>query len=79
MAKRVYVDGVFDLFHRGHLESLRKAKNVLNDVDNTILVVGVVSDKDCESYKRVPMINEDDRVEIIKNINQLKIKNINNI
>ena len=68
MVKRVYVDGVFDLFHRGHLESLKKAKNVLNDLDNTILVVGVVSDKDCESYKRVPIINEEDRVEIIKNI-----------
>ena len=68
MVKRVYVDGVFDLFHRGHLESLKKAKNVLNDADNTILIVGVVSKKDCESYKRVPIICEEDRVEIIKNI-----------
>lgn len=66
--KRVYVDGVFDLFHRGHLESLRKAKNALNDPENTYLIVGVVGDKDCESYKRTPIISEDDRVEIIKNI-----------
>lgn len=66
--KRVYIDGVFDLFHRGHLESLKKAKEVLNDKENTILIVGVVSDYDCESYKRKPIINEDDRVEIIKNI-----------
>ena len=66
--KRVYVDGVFDLFHRGHIESLKKAKNALNDPDNTFLVVGVVSDKDCESYKRTPIINQDDRVELIKSL-----------
>lgn len=66
--KRVYIDGVFDLFHKGHLESLIKAKNVLNDPDNTILIVGVVSDADCMSYKRKPIIFEDDRLDIIKNI-----------
>jgi cytidyltransferase-like protein len=66
--KTVYIDGVFDLFHRGHLESLVKAKNALNDPDNTYLIVGVVSDNDCASYKRVPIINELDRVEIVKNI-----------
>lgn len=66
--KRVYIDGVFDLFHRGHLESLKLAKNVFNDPDNTILIVGVVSDADCESYKRTPIINELDRVEIVRNI-----------
>jgi choline-phosphate cytidylyltransferase len=66
--KIVYIDGVFDLFHRGHLESLIKAKNVLNDISNTLLVVGIVSDKDCESYKRKPIIKEEDRVEIIKSL-----------
>jgi len=66
--KRVYIDGVFDLFHRGHLESLIKSKNVYNSPEETILIVGVVSDIDCESYKRVPIINEYDRLEIIKNI-----------
>jgi cytidyltransferase-like protein len=68
MKKVVYIDGVFDLFHRGHLESLIKAKNALGDPDNTHLLVGVVSDADCAEYKRVPIINESDRVEIIKNI-----------
>lgn len=66
--KTVYIDGVFDLFHRGHLESLKKAKNILDDRDNTLLIVGVVSDEDCASYKRQPIINEEDRIEIIKNI-----------
>lgn len=66
--KKVYIDGVFDLFHRGHLETLYKAKNIYNDPNNTFLLVGIVSDDDCESYKRKPIINELDRVEIIKNI-----------
>ena len=28
----VYIDGVFDLFHRGHLESLKKCKNICDNV-----------------------------------------------
>jgi cytidyltransferase-like protein len=68
MKKTVYIDGVFDLFHRGHLESLIKAKNALNDPNNTFLLVGILSDSACSNYKRTPIINECDRVEIIKNI-----------
>lgn len=68
MKKTVYIDGVFDLFHRGHLESLIKAKNVYNDPDNTILIVGIVEDKDAESYKRHPIIKQEDRVKIIESL-----------
>lgn len=68
MQKIVYIDGVFDLFHRGHLESLIKAKNIFNDPDNTFLLVGIVSDATCTSYKRTPIINEQDRVEIVRYI-----------
>ena len=64
--KRVYIDGIFDLFHRGHLESLIQAKNIL---DNVFLIVGVISDKDAEGYKRVPIVNQYDRCAIIKSIN----------
>jgi len=66
--KRVYIDGIFDLFHRGHLESLIKAKNIFNDPENTFLIVGVISDEDATGYKRCPIINEEDRMEIIKSI-----------
>ena len=68
MKKIVYIDGVFDLFHRGHLESLIKAKNCLNEPENTYLIVGVVGDQDATSYKRKPIINEEDRKEIISSI-----------
>ena len=30
----VYIDGVFDLFHRGHLESLKKSKFIDENGDN---------------------------------------------
>ena len=58
---RVYVDMVADLFHVGHLNLIKKAKE-LGDV----LIVGVHSDADVESYKRIPIINEEDRYEIVK-------------
>ena len=54
--KRVYMDGVFDLFHSGHIEALKKCKE-----DNNFVVVGIISDKDCESYKRTPVISERER------------------
>lgn len=66
MAKRVYIDGIFDLFHRGHLESFYKTKNCLEEEVNVI--VGVINDKDASGYKRLPIIKEEDRIEIIKSL-----------
>ena len=60
----VYMDGVFDLFHRGHLEAIKKVRQIAG-VDGKV-IIGVISDKDTESYKRKTIINEIDRVEIIK-------------
>jgi cytidyltransferase-like protein len=62
---RVYIDGVWDLFHAGHLECLRFAKNLYKDVT---LVAGVVSDLDAASYKRTPIFSESDRTNIIQQI-----------
>ena len=62
---RVYVDGVFDLFHRGHVESLKMIKN---RYDNCELFVGVISDIDATYYKRLPIIDEEDRYEVIKSL-----------
>lgn len=59
----VYTAGVFDLFHIGHLNILRASK-ALGDR----LIVGVVSDKGTAEYKRQPVINERDRLEIVRNI-----------
>ena len=64
--KRIYIDGIFDLFHRGHLESLKQAKNIDKDI---YLIVGIIDDETASGYKRKPIINQFDRAEIIKNIN----------
>ena len=68
--KRVYIDGIFDLFHRGHLESFYKTKNIYGEdnKDNVDVIVGIVSDSDAENYKRLPIIKEKDRVKIIESI-----------
>ena len=61
----IYIDGIFDLFHRGHLESFKQIKDIYKDC---FLIVGVVSDEDAMSYKREPIISYEDRCEIIKSI-----------
>lgn len=54
----IYVDGIYDLFHAGHVTTLKYIKNMRNDVN---LIVGIVNDKDATGYKRVPVINENNR------------------
>lgn len=61
MYKNVYVIGVFDLFHRGHVEFLKKAKALGEN-----LIVAVNGDEMVASYKRKPYYAEEDRLEIIK-------------
>jgi glycerol-3-phosphate cytidylyltransferase len=59
---RVYVDVVADLFHNGHLQLFKKAKQF-----GDYLVVGIHSDLQAESYKRKPIFSENHRYEIVKN------------
>jgi len=60
--KRVYVDMVADLFHIGHINILKQARQ-----HGDYLIVGIHNDSDVESYKRIPIINEYDRCEIVRN------------
>lgn len=64
--RRVYIGGVFDLFHRGHIESLRRAKEFFHGPVE--LIVGIISDEDATSHKRKPIYSGEDRYEIIKSI-----------
>lgn len=61
MEGTVYVIGVFDLFHTGHVELLRRAKE-LGDK----LIVAINGDEMVASYKRRPYFNEEDRQTIVK-------------
>jgi cytidyltransferase-like protein len=57
-----YIDGVFDLFHVGHLELLKRAHNMYDKV-----VVGVCSDEDVLNIKGdKPVIPFNDRVTMLK-------------
>lgn len=59
-----YTTGVYDMFHIGHLNILRKAKELCD-----YLVVGVTTDDLCFQRKgKYPIINENDRMEIVKAI-----------
>jgi cytidyltransferase-like protein len=56
----VYVDGVFDLFHAGHVAFLQKARAV-----GTTLHVGVISDQDA-AWKRRPVMSLAERLAVVR-------------
>ena len=60
--KTIYADGVFDLFHTGHLDFINKVRNL--DLCKK-LVIGIMSDAAVESYKRVPILPAVTRGEIV--------------
>lgn len=59
-----YTQGVFDMFHIGHLNLINQAKEYCDS-----LIVGVNSDALVKSYKnKIPVISEGDRRKIVENI-----------
>ena len=64
---RIITFGTFDLFHIGHLNILKNFKKFLNQ-DNYV-IVGISSDElNLKKKSKTPIININDRVEIIKSI-----------
>ena len=59
--KTVFTDGVFDLFHANHALLLQEARAY-----GDRLIVGVVSDRLAESYKRVPIVPQEERLRIVQ-------------
>ncbi len=59
-----YTTGVYDMFHIGHLNILRRAKEQCD-----FLIVGVTTDELCYSRKqKYPIINQEERKAIVEAI-----------
>ena len=57
-----YTTGVYDLFHIGHLNLIRRAK-----AQCSFLRIGVLSDKVVHDFKQIyPTIPQDERMEILR-------------
>ena len=68
-----YTDGVYDLFHVGHLNMIQEAKKHCE-----YLIVGVHGDDVVEEYKHNrPIINENDRKRIVESIKSVDRAEIN--
>lgn len=62
--KKGYTQGVYDMFHIGHLNLIRGAKVHCDE-----LVVGINANELVESYKhKTPVVDESNRREIVANI-----------
>ena len=64
--RTVYMDGVFDLFHVGHLAAIRQCAMLGDRV-----IIGVTGDIDATGYKRPPIISEANRVAIVAAIKEV--------
>ena len=62
MQKKVYMAMSADFIHQGHLNIIKKARELGE------LTIGVISDKGVATYKRSPILNFQQRKDIIENI-----------
>ena len=63
---RLYCDGIFDLFHIGHMKMLEQAKKALGDGARVHLIAGVNSDADTHKYKGKTVMDHRTRIESVR-------------
>ncbi|CAJ1937297.1 unnamed protein product [Cylindrotheca closterium] len=59
--RTIYMDGVFDLFHIGHLNAIQQCARL-----GTRVILGVTGDQDAAGYKRPPIVPQEERVAIVQ-------------
>ena len=64
--KTIYVSGVFDMFHYGHVRLLKKCEEIAYELmiklrEPVRLLIGVHNDADCANYKRKPIMSMNER------------------
>ena len=58
---RIFMDGAFDMMHYGHMNAFRLARSL-----GSHLVVGVNSDKSITECKGAPLMNDEERLAMVK-------------
>lgn len=58
---RIFMDGAFDMMHYGHMNAFRLARSL-----GTHLVVGVNSDKSITECKGPPLMNDEERLTMVR-------------
>lgn len=61
---RIYIDGVYDLFHYGHAEMLGRAREKFGTT--AVIIAGIARDSDCLKYKRQPIMTQDERARSVR-------------
>jgi cytidyltransferase-like protein len=62
----VYCDGVFDIFHLGHMRMLEQAKRALGEPSKIYLIAGVCSDELVHKFKGKTVMNHQLRCDSVR-------------
>lgn len=60
---RIYADGVFDLFHLGHMKQLEQCKKTFKNVQ---LIVGIPNDRETHKRKGLTVLSDKQRYETLR-------------
>tara|TARA_Y100000590_G_scaffold98485_3_gene112066 strand:- start:7460 stop:8488 length:1029 start_codon:yes stop_codon:yes gene_type:complete len=60
---KLFCDGIFDVFHYGHVNHFKKIKKLYPE---SYLIVGILNDEESAKYKRKPIFDQNKRKELVE-------------